>query len=344
MINVMNRQFPKVVVVSVFYNREDFVLNSVQSLLDQTYPNLDIVLVNDGSTDNTLAKLSTFISEGVKVETWDNQGFTKSIRKVLSNLSCKYVAIHGAGDISERERIQRQVDALESDQKAAFCGTASANVDPNDMKILDIQNFPRDVLRLSDYKESTPATHGSVMYRYSSYLDAGGYDDRLTYTQDWDLWLRLLTKYDSHAIFLRDVLYKRLSFPNSASNSAKKSIAQLISGEFVQLANLGLEASGMSRDQILNTKQNLNNLHSISNRSVKRIEYILNRKRFRMFLNSMKEEECLLKKEMKKHGFSIHRKFELLILISCILEKLGLSLNKQSNFFRSLLSFKRYIN
>src|SRR5690625_1367943 len=100
-------------IVTVFYNRANYVKASIESLLNQTYENIEIIAIDDGSTDNTLEKLKLFESDSrFKVISHSNIGFVRSIKKAIKYSNGEVIAVHGSGDISLPSRIEKQVDIL----------------------------------------------------------------------------------------------------------------------------------------------------------------------------------------------------------------------------------------
>ena len=104
---------PLVTAITVFYNREAHVAQSVESLLAQDYPNLEILLVDDGSKDGTLDALQAYESDlRVSVISGRNQGLVGALRAAIAQAQGSLIAIHGSGDISLPNRLSRQVEAL----------------------------------------------------------------------------------------------------------------------------------------------------------------------------------------------------------------------------------------
>lgn len=183
-INDMSKE-PLVTMITVFYNRGYCVSSSVQSMIDQDYKNLELILVDDGSTDNTLLELRKFESDGVKVITHDNIGFTKSIKRAIEEISLgELIAIHGSGDISVNSRINEQVLCFKSDETLALFGCQSVNVQESSNAIIDIQDFPRTKVSASDFVHAPPFTHGCAMFKKDISVQVGGYNERFTYCQD----------------------------------------------------------------------------------------------------------------------------------------------------------------
>ena len=177
----------KVLFVSVFYNREHCVDESVNSMLDQSYDDLHIVLWDDASTDNTFAELLKFKSERVSVlRSSTNQGFTKALIEAINSNESDLIAIHGSGDISHPYRIVRQVEYLIAHSDCGVCGChvsfTSESVNLSGVSKRNDSSF-KDEMR-------PPLTHGEVMFRRSLYNQVGGYREFFRMSQDYDLWMR----------------------------------------------------------------------------------------------------------------------------------------------------------
>lgn len=204
---------PLVSVVTVFYNRQDSVAESVGSLCTQTCASFEIICVDDGSTDDTLAKMRAIDDPRLHVMHHENCGFTTSIARGVASARGRYIAIHGAGDVSLPDRLAKQAEVLDRRPEIGAVGCYVADLLPDG----DTMIFkPRDDAPLSDIlARENPFTHGEVMFRRSIYDQAGGYRSAFAYAQDKDLWWRM-SRYTDHAV-IRDVLYRRGAFADSVS-------------------------------------------------------------------------------------------------------------------------------
>lgn len=239
---------PRVTIISLYYNRPNSVSESIKSLLEQTYKDVRIIALDDGSTDETLSVMRQLQAPNLEIRTHPNKGFTPSIKELMDGINTEFVAVHGSGDISHPERLQKQVEALDKDPKAVMCVTANATVDPVTSNSIGVRNFHSDILNKSDLMQTTPFTHGTVMYRLDAYRKAGGYEASIKWCSDWDLWLRMLDF--GHAVYIRDIMYSRFAQEDGASFHPKKSLEQ------IKCKRLVLKMSGISADQrehILNT-------------------------------------------------------------------------------------------
>ncbi|WP_417310551.1 glycosyltransferase family 2 protein [Devosia sp.] len=215
----------RVTVVTVYHNRRDHVLSSLQSLLDQDLQDLHILAVDDGSTDDTLAQLLRLAGPNLSVKSHANIGFTAAIRSALEGIDSEYVAIHGSGDLSAPDRLSHQLSYLEAHPKVGFCGTASETRDALTGDVVRRRRRHTGSLSANNFRRAPPFTHGSVMFRQSIYRQAGGYEARLRFCADWDLWFRMLHYAQGH--FINVQLYQQLAQPDGASFHPLKSVEQL---------------------------------------------------------------------------------------------------------------------
>lgn len=223
----------RVTVVSVFFDRVEYVEESVASLLDQEERPLSIVLVDDCSRDGTGDALERFAGPLVRVvRNPANMGLVATLRAVCAEAETPYVAIHGSGDLSLPRRLRLQADALDADGELVAVGCHLRDVD----RVADTdrvrpggarwQGAARLTRPTSELLEAQLYTHGEVMFRRSAYLLVGGYRPVFRFSQDRDLWLRLSLLGDFALV--PEVLYERRTLPGGVSASAAKRPQQIV--------------------------------------------------------------------------------------------------------------------
>ena len=220
---------PRVSVVSAFYNRGDRVAESVGSVLAQDYPNLEVVVVDDGSRDDTAAQLRAIDDPRLKVISRDNRGFVASINEAIRASSGEIVAIHGSGDLSLPHRIARQAQVL-IDQPAV--GVVGCWVEDDKsvgggtllFKPPAGSPFHKTLLRRNLF------THGETMFRRALYDKVGGYREFFRFAQDRDLWLRM-SRHTDYAI-VPETLYRRFKPAGGVSADPEKMVLQTFLSDF----------------------------------------------------------------------------------------------------------------
>jgi glycosyltransferase involved in cell wall biosynthesis len=212
-------------VISVFHNRAHGVAATVESLLQQDHDDLEIVLVDDGSTDGTLAALRRYDDPRVRIEAHANMGFVHALKRAIANTDAPYVALLGAGDACRPERLRRQAAVLDEKPHvgAVGCGTENLDARTGDLISRKITQLVQPVSQM--LLTRNPFHHGEIMFRRSLHDAVGGYRDFFVFAQDRDLICRFSQRADFHVI--EDVLYTRYArLAGSVSASPEKLLLQ----------------------------------------------------------------------------------------------------------------------
>ena len=202
----MDGQKTLVSIVTVYYNRGDVVAESIGSLLSQTHRDIEIIAVDDGSTDETYDRLRAFDDRRLTVVRHQNQGFVGSIRAAVALARGEIVAVHGSGDISHPDRIARQLAVLAQRPEIGVVGCHVEN--RNLLRNTSTVHRPTvgaDAGR--QLAETNFLMHGEVMFRKRVYDAVGGYRPFFRMAQDRDLWLRMAERTGFHIV--PEVLYTR---------------------------------------------------------------------------------------------------------------------------------------
>ncbi len=186
---------PQLSVVVSVYNDEDHLLPSLQSVLEQEGVDLELVVVNDGSTDGSARLLTELAGRDprVRVLHQENQGLTRALIRGCAEARGEFLARHDADDLSYPGRFAHQLRLLRSDPDVSVVSAWGCALGPAGEELFTLT-------RPTDKEEATravlegrigPPGHGSVMFRAKDYHQVGGYRAAFRYAQDWDLWLRL---------------------------------------------------------------------------------------------------------------------------------------------------------
>lgn len=120
-----NTQYPLISVVMAVKNGGSLVAGAIDSIMNQTYANLELIIINDGSTDNTLEILGQFDDPRIQVVSQENQGLAKSLNRGISLAKGRYIARQDHDDLSLPMRLEKQLAYMESHPRCGLLGTGS---------------------------------------------------------------------------------------------------------------------------------------------------------------------------------------------------------------------------
>jgi glycosyltransferase involved in cell wall biosynthesis len=185
-------KIPKVSVVMSVYNGERYLCESVDSILSQTFTDLEFIIIDDGSTDETWAILNRYTDPRlVLLRNKSNIGLAASLNRALAIARGRYVARQDADDFSFPPRLERQVAFLDAHPSVGIVGTGRVTVSESG-EATNVYHMPASDDRIRAWLlRRSPFCHGTVMVRYHLLCDAGGYRPEFWVAQDYDLWLRL---------------------------------------------------------------------------------------------------------------------------------------------------------
>lgn len=224
---------PKVSVIIPTYNRANFIGETIQSVLDQTFQDFEIIVVDDGSTDNTKEIIESFIKKSGKIKYLyeKNSGTCAAPRNVgFYNSTGKYLCFLDSDDLWLPEKLQKQIDFFKNsgNEKLGFidCGTLIINEHGKEIK--NNYNFPK--YQGNVYKDflkyNFVLSPGSVLIKRSVLENIGLFDENLPSAEDWELWIRISKKYEFAS--LKEPLFKyRVHINNLTSAVAKRGAESL---------------------------------------------------------------------------------------------------------------------
>jgi len=182
---------PAVSVLMGVWNGAPRVREAIESVLGQTLGDLELVVVDDGSTDATASILGSFGDPRVRVTRQRRGGLTSALRSALGLARAPLVARLDADDVALPERLERQRDFLERHPEVGLLGTAAREVDGIGREVGVVRPPTEDAALRGALIRHNPFVHSSVMMRRSALEQAGGYDPSFPVAQDYDLWMRM---------------------------------------------------------------------------------------------------------------------------------------------------------
>lgn len=186
---------PLVSIILPAYNCEKYISEAVNSILQQVYDNFELIIVNDGSTDNTSSILASISDQRMKVINNDgNKGLIYSLNRAIDESQGEYIARMDADDMATNDRIEKQVHWLLHHPNTAAVGTFIKIMHEDSTEkgewLLDRQTVSSDAIKKVMPKENCLA-HPTMMMR-ADILKRYKYSASQKNIEDYDLWLRML--------------------------------------------------------------------------------------------------------------------------------------------------------
>jgi len=192
---------PLVSIIIPCYNHEKYIEECILSIVNQTYKNIELIVIDDGSKDNSPVILERLQKQyGFFLEIQSNMGLSKTLNKAIRNYSHgKYIAGSGSDDFLALDRIEKQVRYIEAHPEYVMVCGKVYGVDENSQviegfNIIDSVTDPEKSLTFESLVESDPIPAMTVMLRKDVWLECGGYNEN-TIVEDLDMWLKVAYRY-----------------------------------------------------------------------------------------------------------------------------------------------------
>ncbi len=216
----MSRVQPVVSILIPVFNSLPYIKEALESILNQTYINLEIVIINDGSNDGTEQVLRNYASKHKSIKLIDqkNQGICAALNNGIEICSGKYIARMDSDDIMHPQRIELQVKFMEENPNISILGTAIQYIDLNG-HLGRYHFYPKSSSISSMIFHESPVAHPTAFVRKEVFLQIGNYRENLYPAEDYDLWLRAFSADIKIENLQKVLLYYRVHNANTSSNN-----------------------------------------------------------------------------------------------------------------------------
>jgi glycosyltransferase involved in cell wall biosynthesis len=181
------------VIMAVYKEKEMHLMAAIESVLRQTYNDIEFIIVNDNPLGEVLDKYLVSIRDPriVYVRNTENKGLTSSLNKAISISKGEYIARMDADDVCMPERIEKQVAYLEKHRDIDILGTNATVINEHGEIIGNIDNdYSESYIKAATYF-GAPLIHPTVMFRRSVFTEHKlYYNESYRYAQDYELWTR----------------------------------------------------------------------------------------------------------------------------------------------------------
>ncbi len=223
---------PKVSVVLTSFNHEKFIREAVDSVLNQTFTDFELIIWDDASADGSWAVINSYSDPRIKV--FHNEVTKRGIygiNKAISEVAIgEYIAIHHSDDIWESDKLEKQVAYLDAHTGIGAVFTNALAIDEDSLPLADKQHFYSDIFSQPNrtrhewlrffFSRGNALCHPSVLIRKACYTDCGLYRYGLAQVPDLDMWMRLCMKLEIYVLPERLVRFRVRD--NAANTSASR--------------------------------------------------------------------------------------------------------------------------
>lgn len=186
---------PRVTAIITVYNEQDLILRAIDSLLVQTLTDIEILVIDDGSSDNTPVVLASISDPRVRVIRGERMGRAKALQLACEKAQGDYIANLDADDIAYPERLAKQVAFLDANPDHAWVGCGEERRDSQrNEHVQRVYPLTNSEIRRQCSK-CIPYTHSGITFRRSLISEGINYDPNQPYLIDFEFFLRVARRY-----------------------------------------------------------------------------------------------------------------------------------------------------
>lgn len=257
---------PKVTILMPVYNAEKYLKEAIDSVLNQFFTDFELLIIDDGSTDDSLKIIRSFHDSRIKIVIHKkNKKLIFTLNEGIKLSQGKYIVRMDSDDISMPNRLSEQVKFMDLNKQIIASGTWAEAID-KDGKYMFPMKSPIGILLKYNFWKPSPIIHPSVIIRRSGLKDLRFRKEAID-AEDYDLWLRIncnhklanikkyLLKYRIHQ---NSVSFKKRQSQLSSSYNSFKSVfgTNITFNEYKSLASLEFKLSPFKRLKLLKSLSN----------------------------------------------------------------------------------------
>jgi len=185
---------PMVTILMPAYNAAVFIKEAINSVLEQSFTDFELLVIDDGSVDDTAAIIREFTDPRIIYLQKDHQGIASALNMGLREAKGRFIARFDADDVCMPNRLLKQVEFLSADDRYVLCGSDAEYISESGEHLFNFTciGHTHEEIRSQLYV-LCPFIHSSVMYRKEAVIAAGGYSPHAHNFEDYLLWVQLAT-------------------------------------------------------------------------------------------------------------------------------------------------------
>lgn len=185
---------PAASVLLPVYNAGQHLVQAVESVLNQTFQNFEVLLLNDGSTDNSLQVLESFasIDRRCRIYSWPNRGLFATLNAGLELAEAEFIIRMDQDDVCRPQRFEKQIFYMRQHPECVVVGSRVLFIDANGMPIFEVlDRYTHEEIERALLSRQLGIAHPAAIIRRSALEAIGGYRPDYTHAEELDLFLRL---------------------------------------------------------------------------------------------------------------------------------------------------------
>ncbi|RUT04244.1 glycosyl transferase [Dulcicalothrix desertica PCC 7102] len=200
---------PIVSVIVPAYNCESTIIETIVSIQNQTLFDIEIIVINDGSTDNTLDRLMTIQDKRLKILSYENRGLPTARNRGIAHATSPYISFIDADDLWAPDKLELQVAALKSHPNAGVAYSWTICMDNEGKNFYPGVQASYQGNVFSNLLVCNFIASGSNVLLTRQVIDAvGEFDSTLKSCEDWDYWLRVARSWEFVVIPKPQIIYR----------------------------------------------------------------------------------------------------------------------------------------
>ncbi|CAI6086432.1 hypothetical protein PAECIP112173_04984 [Paenibacillus sp. JJ-100] len=230
----MNKD-PKVSVIIPSYNHSKFLKQAIESVLNQTYKNFELIIVDDASSDNSNEIIQSYNDERIKSFCFQtNQGAVDTLNYGILSSDSDYVALLNSDDYWEQNKLEKQMKYLENNPDVSCVFTDAYFIDESNNILQKNDYFWADAFTQSNkssgewlhqlFYKLNCFCHPSLLIKRSIYSEIGMYNPSFRQLPDFSMWINVIKKYKIHVMEEKLVYFRILSNEMNTSSVTYKNI------------------------------------------------------------------------------------------------------------------------
>ncbi|MDY6902659.1 MAG: glycosyltransferase [Cyanobacteriota bacterium] len=209
------------------FNGEATIRETIDSILNQTFRDIEIIIINDGSTDTTLETIKEISDSRIKIFSYPNAGLSASRNRGISQAQGEYISFIDADDLWTPDKLELQWQALQKNPQAAVAYSWTHYIDESSKFLKSGRRIKVNGDAFSQLLVTNFLENGSnPLIRKTALEKVGGFDKSLFAAEDIDMWLRLAANYEFVCVEKPQILY-RTSTTSMSTNLKRQETASL---------------------------------------------------------------------------------------------------------------------